>query len=269
MKRVLSIQDLSCVGRCSLSVALPVLSAMGNQCSVLPTAVLSTHTGFPDPYRTSLTQALAPIADHWAQQGISFDAISVGYLADPAQAETVLPILDRFGKTVIVDPAMGDHGRLYRGLPPEQVAAMQKICRKGSVLVPNITEAALLTGLPYREQAEDSYLQELVSGMMELGPDGVVITGVAWDDQQTGFVGTSRETGAFSYRALRIPKALHGTGDLFAAVLTGGCLADMPVFDAATLAAQFVERVVAATENVTPFGPEFESQLPWLWTQMA
>ena len=128
MKRVLSIQDLSCVGKCSLTVALPVLSAMGCACSVLPTALLSTHTGFADPYRKSLTPDMDAITRHWQSQNISFDAITVGYLADQAQTETVLRILDRFSCPVIVDPVMGDHGKLYSGLSEDHVEAMKKLC---------------------------------------------------------------------------------------------------------------------------------------------
>ena len=267
MKHILSIQDLSCVGRCSLTVALPVLSAMGCQCGVLPTAVLSTHTGFPDPYRKALTEDMAAIADHWDRQGIDFDAVSVGYLADPRQAEAVLPILDRFGKTVVVDPAMGDHGKLYGGLTADHIPAMAQVCRKAQVLLPNVTEAALLTGLPYRDNPEEDYLAALTDGMLALGAEAVVITGVDRADGTTGFVGADAG-GSFSYRAARISKSLHGTGDLFAAVLTGGLMAGKPVREAATLAARFVERVVAETEAVTPFGPEFEAQLPWLWEQM-
>ena len=157
MKRVLSIQDLSCVGRCSLTVALPVLSAMGCQAVPLPTALLSTHTAFPAPHRKALTGDLLPMADHWQAQQVTFDAITVGYLAGPEQVQAVEGVLDRFQALVVVDPAMGDHGRLYSSLDAGQVEAMARLCRRGQVLLPNVTEAALLTGLPYRENAEESY----------------------------------------------------------------------------------------------------------------
>ena len=268
MKQVLSIQDLSCLGKCSLTVALPVLSAMGCACSVLPTAVLSTHTAFPAPYVRPMTQDMIPMADHWASIGAGFDAITVGYLADPMQAGVVEDVLSRFDADVILDPVMGDHGKLYSRQTPDHVKAMAQLCRKAKYVLPNVTEAALLTGLPYREQAEEGYLRELSAGLMELGMDGAVITGFLWDDARTGFYGVSRSGEEFSYRAQRINKHFHGTGDLFAAVFTGSLLAGKGIYGAAKLAAGFVERVIAATEESTPFGIAFEPQLPWLWEQL-
>lgn len=267
MKRVLSIQDLSCLGKCSLTVALPVLSAMGCACSVLPTAVLSTHTAFPGPTCRSLTEDLVPTAEHWHSIGAEFDAISVGYLADPEQAEKVVQVLELFGDTVILDPVMGDHGRLYSRQTPEHVTAMQKLCRKAKFVLPNVTEAALLTGLPYREQVDEGYLRELAAGLMDFGAEGAVITGFLWDEAHTGFFGTDQNA-AFSYKAHRIPKHFHGTGDLFAAVFTGGILAGKGMEDAAVVAARFVEKVISATAESSPFGIEFEPQLPWLWQQL-
>lgn len=263
MKKVLSVQDLSCMGKCSLTVALPILSCMGISCSVLPTAVLSTHTGFPEPYRQPMD--ITAMADHWTAVGAEFDGVGVGYLANPQQAEAVEGILEKFPVFTVIDPAMGDHGRVYKGLPPEQVAAMARLCRRGDVLLPNVTEAALLTGLPYREQADMAYLQELTEGMLSFGAKGVVITGLCWDEGHTGFVGSHRDLGFFTYKAPRIPRNLHGTGDMFAAVCTGALTLGQNLYAAAKLAAGFVERVVDSTETITPYGGEFESQLPWLW----
>lgn len=267
MKRVLSIQDLSCLGKCSLTVALPVLSAMGCACTVLPTAVLSTHTAFPAPHVRSLTEDLVPMAAHWKSVGADFDAITVGYLADPHQAQEVAQVLDTFSSPVILDPVMGDHGKLYSRQTPEHVRAMAQLCRRAKYLLPNVTEAALLTGLPYREQPDEGYLQELTAGMLEFGAEAVVITGFLWDEKTTGFAGACREGDAFSYRAPRIPKTLHGTGDLFAAAFAGSFLSGKAPYSAATLAAGFVERVVDATDTASAFGAEFEKVLPWLWEQ--
>lgn len=268
MKRVVSIQDLSCLGKCSLTVALPVLSAMGCACSVLPTAVLSTHTAFPAPHCRALTEDLIPAAEHWHRIGADFDAITVGYLADPAQAEAVEKVLSLFSGTVVLDPVMGDHGKLYARQTPEHVKAMARLCRKAKVILPNVTEAALLTGLPYREQADEGYLRELSAALMDFGVGAAVITGFLWDDCHTGFFCTDQTAGAFSYRADRIPKHFHGTGDLFAAVFTGALMDGKDVRQSAGLAAGFVERVIAATDEATPFGIAFEPQLPWLWEQL-
>jgi len=268
MKQVLSVQDLSCLGKCSLSVALPVLSTMGCACTVLPTAVLSTHTAFPAPHCRSLTEDMLSIARHWKSVGAGFDMIGVGYLADPQQAEAVEQILALFDAPAVIDPVMGDHGKLYSRLTQEHVQAMARLCRRGDYLLPNVTEAALLTGLPYREEPDAGYLQELTAGMLEFGAKAVVITGFLWDNKTTGFAGAHRETGAFAYKAARIPKSLHGTGDLFSAVFTGSLVRGNPVYDSARLAAGFVERVVAATDAESPFGAAFEPQLPWLWEQL-
>lgn len=269
MKRVLSIQDLSCVGRCSLTVTLPVLSAMGVECSALPTAVLSTHTGFPGPKVLSLTEQLQPFADHWEKMGIAFDAVAVGYLSDPAQAQAVLAILERFGKFVIVDPVMGDHGKRYSGITAAHTEAMKALCRKADVLLPNVTEAALLTGLPYRETPDQGYLSELAAGLIALGPQAVLITGVLWKNEEIGFFGIHRETGPFSYAGEYIPKQFHGTGDLFSAAFTGGLMAGKSIPESGSLAAEFVRRCVAGTKAVTPYGVRFEPELPWLWKQIS
>lgn len=256
------------MGKCSLTVALPVISAMGCACSVLPTAVLSTHTAFPNPHCHSLTEDIVPVARHWKSVGADFDAIAVGYLADPRQAELVGKVLDTFSDTVILDPAMGDHGELYTGQSVDMVQAMTGLCRKADFLLPNLTEAALLTGLPYREEADSAYLRELADGMLELGVKTVVITGFTRSDGQTGFYGARKNGEVFSYYAQRIGKHFHGTGDLFAAVFTGATVRGMEEAAAATLAARFVERVIAATEESTPFGIAFEPELPWLMGQL-
>ena len=267
MKHVLSVQDLSCMGRCSLTVALPIFSAMGCRCSVLPTTVLSTHTGFPQPHRRGLTEHIAPIAQHWQQVGASFDAIGVGYLADPRQAEAVEDVLSRFPALTVVDPAMGDHGKLYSSITPEQVAAMARLCKKGNILLPNVTEAAFLTGLPYRQSNDLAYLKELNAGMREFGADGVVITGVSGKDGKIGFFGSAGQE-EFSYETDSVENHSHGTGDMFAAVLLGGIMAGKTVQDAAILAARFVERTLANSPKASPHGAEFEKQLPWLCQQL-
>lgn len=267
MKHVLSIQDLSCTGRCSLTVALPILSAMGCRCTVLPTTVLSSHTGFAQPHRRGLTEHIAPIAGHWKSLNMEFDAIGVGYLADPQQAEAVEQVLDTFSALTVVDPAMGDHGRLYSSITPEQVRAMAGLCRKGNVLLPNVTEAAFLTGVPYREDPDSVYLKELTAGMLSFGADAVVITGVSGSHGTVGFCGSANGE-EFYYEAPCVQSQFHGTGDMFAAVLLGGMMAGRNVQAAATLAAGFVERTLAASGKTTPHGAQFENQLPWLWEQL-
>ena len=268
MKHVLSIQDLSCLGKCSLTVALPVLSAMGCACSVLPTAVLSTHTAFPDPHIRSLTEDIPSICNHWKTTGVTFDAVTVGYLADPVQAAAVQTVLDAFPGLVIVDPVMGDNGRLYTGIGTEHLAAVSRLCKHGNILLPNLTEAAMLTGLSYEAQPSQAQLRSLLDGMLERYEKTVIITGACAKADATGFVGWSKQDGYFCYEAARIPRQLHGTGDLFAAVFTGALMRGRQIPQAASLAARFVERVITATADATPFGVEFEPQLSWLWEQL-
>ena len=265
--QVLSIQDLSCMGKCSLTVALPILSAMGISTSVLPTAVLSTHTGFPAPQVQPMTENLLPFSEHMASVGGSFDTISTGYLSDPQQAEAVCGVLDKFHCLKVIDPAMGDHGRLYSRMTPEHVEAMKHLCRRGNVLLPNLTEAAFLTGMPYREDGDGIYLKELAQAMCQFGAEGVIITGVRWDEDHTGWAGMQQGQ-FFSYQAKRIGRSQHGTGDMFSAVTTGALTLDKPLHVAASLAARFVEQVIAVTPVSTPFGANFEPMLPWLWEQL-
>lgn len=268
MKRILSVQDLSCVGRCSQTVALPILSAMGIHCSVLPTAVLSTHTAFPNPHIHSLTEDIERICDHFLQVGAEFDGILVGYLSDPQQAEAVYGLISAFDCPVILDPAMGDHGKLYKGITREHVAAMGDLCSMAEVILPNMTEACMLTGVPYQEQSDGQTLRMLLEKLCKRKTNTVVITGVAPTEQETGFVGLQVGEGMFSYRANRKPVLLHGTGDMFSAVFAGAYLLGRDPMEAGELAAGFVERVLENTPEATPFGGEFETQLPWLWQQL-
>lgn len=265
--QVLSIQDLSCMGKCSLTVALPILSAMGISCSVLPTAVLSTHTGFPQPEVQPMTEQLLPFAQHMVSVGGSFDAISTGYLSDPQQAEVVCQVLDQFDCLKVIDPAMGDHGKLYSRMTDAHVEAMKHLCRRGDYLLPNLTEAAFLTGLPYRENCDGTYLIEMAEALCQFGAKGVIITGINWDPGYTGWAGMQSGR-LFSYRARHIPRAQHGTGDMFAAVTTGALTLGKPLHVAASIAAKFVEKSILATPASTPFGANFEPQLPWLWEQL-
>ena len=255
------------MGKCSLTVALPVLSAMGCSCTVLPTAVMSTHTGFPNPVCRSLTDDLLPMADHLHSVGAEFDAITVGYVSDPQQLTEIEKVTDLFDANIIVDPVMGDHGRLYNRITPEHVEAMREFCNlNAAILLPNVTEAALLAGLPYREQVDTIYLQELAYALTSSGPDAAIITGVSWDQYQTGFYCYYNRYGT-CYRTQRINKQLHGTGDLFTAVFAGNYAKTDKIYDSAELAAGFVERVVTATDSASAFGAEFEKALPWLIQQ--
>lgn len=268
MKRILVVEDLSCVGRCSLTVALPILSAMGINCCVLPTAVLSTHTGFPKPHIRSLTEEITPICSHLQEIGAEFDGILVGYLSNPEQAEAVAELIGAFDCPVILDPAMGDHGKLYQGITQDHVAVLRDLAAMADVVIPNVTEAFLLTGLPYQEQTDGHLLRMMLESLCRKKTETVIITGAAPAESQTGFVGIQAGEGMFSYHTERRTKQLHGTGDMFSAVFAGAYLLGRDPMEAGELAAKFVERVLDHTPEATPFGGEFETQLPWLWKQI-
>ena len=159
MKRAVTIQDISCFGKCSLTVALPIISAMGIETAVIPTAVLSTHTGGFKGYTfRDLTGDIPQIASHWEKLGLSFDAIYTGYLGSPDQVQIVSDFFDSFGKEdnfIVVDPVMGDAGKLYAGFTDELVCGMRKLCAKADYIIPNMTEAALLLDIPYDENTDD------------------------------------------------------------------------------------------------------------------
>ena len=261
MKRILSVQDLSCAGKCSLTVALPVLSAMGCACTPLPTGILSSHTAFPNPHIHDLTEDMLPICRHWQKIGAEFETVCIGYLANPQQVSCVEQILEAFPSRVILDPVLGDHGKLYRGITEEHVSAMAALCKKADILLPNITEASLLTGTPYCKHPDMDYCNTLLHA---LDCESAILTGVSLSDETIGFVGM--ENGEFfSYQAPKCAAQSHGTGDLFAAVLAGAVTQGKSLEEAAKKAAFFVEEVLSAQKEITPFGLDFESQLPLLW----
>lgn len=261
MKHVLSVQDLSCVGRCSLTVALPVLSAMALQCSVLPTAVLSTHTGFPQPETIDLSSYLEPFFRHWTKNGIRFDMISIGYLSHPDQANILSHLVETAGCPVILDPVMGDGGKLYRNITPAHTVALRQLCGRAAVVLPNLTEAAALTGLYYRDSTDSGYLDALMAGILSLGAGAVVLTGIHQAPGRIGFCGRSATDAPFFWQGPAVDGQFHGTGDLFTAVLTGCLLRDDSLPAAAQKAAEFVRYCVEGTPTASRSGIDFERQL--------
>lgn len=262
VKRIAAIHDLSCFGRCSLTVALPVLSAMGHQCCPLPTAVLSTHTGgFEGIARTDLTEQLSGALNQWRSLGLAFDCVYTGYLASAEQLTLAAEAVEGLGGLTVVDPVLGDHGRLYRSFTPDMVGAMAGLCQKADLITPNLTEAALLLGredLPH----EGGALARLLS---REGRRSVVVTGVSDAPGRLGAAWYDRETGRTGvYTLPRVEGAYPGTGDLFTSVLTGSVLAGKPLEEAAALAVGFVRRCVERTRaSARPAreGVEFEPLL--------
>lgn len=265
--RIAAIHDLSCFGRCSLTIALPVLSAMGCQCCPLPTALLSAHTGFPGNTFLDLTAEMGRIADHWTAMDLQFDAIYSGFLGSADQVDTVARFFDTFKKSdtaVIVDPVMGDHGTAYRTCTPELCRGMRVLAENSDVITPNLTEAALLLDRPYEEiQRTDAY--EVVRRLSLGGRRSVVLTGYSSESGQTGALCFDRDSGeSKAVQTPREPQDFSGTGDLFASVLAGGVARGVPLFQAAQAAADFVRDCIARTlaEGLTEQdGVDFEPLL--------
>lgn len=265
--RIAAIHDLSCFGRCSLTIALPVLSAMGCQCCPLPTALLSAHTGFPGNTFLDLTAEMGRIADHWTAMDLQFDAIYSGFLGSADQVDTVARFFNTFKKSstaVIVDPVMGDHGTAYRTCTPELCRGMRVLAENSDVITPNLTEAALLLDRPYEEiQRTDAY--EVVRRLSVGGRRSVVLTGYSSESGQTGALCFDRDSGeSKAVQTPREPQDFSGTGDLFASVLAGGVARGVPLFQAAQAAADFVRDCIARTlaEGLTEQdGVDFEPLL--------
>ena len=265
--RIAAIHDLSCFGRCSLTIALPVLSAMGCQCCPLPTALLSAHTGFPGNTFLDLAAEMGRIAEHWAAMDLQFGAIYSGFLGSADQVDTVARFFDTFKKSdtaVIVDPVMGDHGTAYRTCTPELCRGMRVLAENSDVITPNLTEAALLLDRPYEEiQRTDAY--EVVRRLSVGGRRSVVLTGYSSESGQTGALCFDRDSGeSKAVQTPREPQDFSGTGDLFASVLAGGVARGVPLFQAAQAAADFVRDCIARTlaEGLTEQdGVDFEPLL--------
>ena len=240
-KRVLTVQDLSCLGQCSGAMALTTLSAFGCETCLLPTALLSTHTAFEKPYVRQLTDSIAPIVEHWKREGIRFDAVLTGYLGAVGDIAPVLTLIDALrapGGLCIVDPAMADGGRFYKGLDGAYAEEMRKLCARADVLLPNRTEAAFLTGLP-----EDAPAQTLLEALPQ---ERAILTGGVSAPGETGFL-VKEGNSIRAYRQEKVPGRYSGTGDLFAAVLTGMLLKGASLWDAACRAGDFTAKAVKLT----------------------
>lgn len=268
MKRILTVQDISCLGKCSLTVALPILSALGVETAVLPTAVLSTHTAFPNPAICDLTSQIPSIVEHWQTIGAEFDGIYSGYLGSSEQVDGVLELAQRFAPGMLfVDPVMGDNGKLYSGFDAAFVEKMKTLCAKAQVIVPNITEACLLTDTPYCSQPDEAFVEQLLAKLSSLCPGTVLLTGAAGKPGTTGAVGREPEGNTFSYFQEKLPQNFHGTGDAFSAVCAGMLLQGKSLAQTLPLAAEFTARCIQFTmeENRDKrYGLCFEKALPYL-----
>lgn len=277
MKRILTIQDISCVGKCSLTVALPIISAFGVEAAVLPTAVLSNHTAFKSFTFRDLTDDIPGIAEEWKKEGITFDAIYTGYLGSIRQIDLVSDIFRDFGTAenlIIADPAMADNGKLYKGFDQAFADKMATLCGKADIIVPNLTEAAFMLNEPYiaGDYGED-YIKETLKKLTGLGAKTAVLTGVSFEKSKLGAYGyDSVKNEFFSYFREYLPVAFHGTGDVFASALCGAAALGRNQKESAEVAVDFtVESIIKTMNNPAHnwYGVDFEAAFPFLMKKMG
>lgn len=265
-KRILTIQDISCLGQCSMTVALPIISACAHETCILPSAVLSTHTGGFSGYTVNdLSEDFPAVKNHWLKEGISFDAIYTGYLGSTKQIQYVSDIFDslkREDAKIIVDPAMADNGKLYWGFDEEYVKGMAYLCSKADIILPNITEACFLTGTEYREEYDESFVCELISKLREICSGSVIITGVSYDDSHIHVVISDGDSKT-AYTHKKISKSYHGTGDIFSSAFVGAYMHDKSKFDAVKIASDYTVKCIENTvdDDSHWYGTKFETAI--------
>ena len=271
MKRIMTIQDISCVGKCSLTVALPVISAAGIETSVLPTAVLSTHTAFPSFTFKDLTDEIQPIGETLQKLNIDFDALYTGYLGSFRQVQCVEEFIDKFKKDntfIMVDPAMADNGKMYCGFTEDFADSMAHLCGKADLIVPNLTEASFMLHIPYTEQYDEDYIKEVLVSLTKLGAKAAAISGVSFNENEIGFYLYDSRTKQFSYYFNeKLPVSYHGTGDVFASSAIAAHMNGLDLHDSLSLATDFTLEAMKYTvkdENSRFYGVNFEEALPFL-----
>ena len=271
-KRLLTIQDISCVGQCSATVALPLVSACGVECATLPSAVLSNHTGgFPSWTFRDLTDELPRIEAEWNKQDIRFDAFYTGYVCEP-QIDPILSIMEHCaapGALRFVDPAMADNGKLYTGFGPDFPAQMARLCKGADYILPNLTEAAFLLGRePVLEGYNRVFVEDLVAGLHALGAKNVILTGVSFGATHLGTAVSDGTAVHYDFNP-RLARMAHGTGDVFASVFAGAVLRGLDALDAAALAADVVCAAIEATPDFHWYGVCFERTIPLLVSRLG
>lgn len=276
MKRIVTIQDISCVGKCSLTVALPIISAMGIETAILPTAVLSTHTMFSHFTCKDLTDQIRPIAKHWSEENISFEAVYTGYLGSFEQIDLMKEFFDRFktdSNLLFVDPAMADNGKLYPAFDENFAKHMATLCAKADIIVPNITEACFMTDTEYKTDYDENYVKELLHKLCDLGAKISILTGVSFSDGRTGVMGYDRESDEFSYyEHEKLPVSFHGTGDIFSSTCIGAIVNGRSWKKAIQIAADFTAHSIKLTldDPAKPwYGVNFEEAIPFLLERIS
>ena len=256
-KRIALVNDITGFGRCSVTVQLPLISAMRVQACPLPTAILSVHTGFPNHYIDDYTERMRPYMENWAANALDFDAILTGFLGSERQIEVVLECIARFkgrDTCVIVDPVMGDNGRLYSSYTPELCAKMRQLLPYADVVTPNLTEACQLLGTDYPANGlvAEEELVEMAAAIAAMGPHDVIITGLHAGDRVRTYLYAEGHGSAFDNA--KVGRDRSGSGDAFAAIVAAALVRGIPIEEGARRAAAFIGHCLAYAE---------ELDLPW------
>lgn len=265
-KRVLTIQDISCVGQCSLTVALPILSACGIETAILPSAILSTHTaGFKGYTFNDLTEDIPKIKDHWVKENIKFDAVYTGYLGSTKQIDYVIDVVDATlidDGVFFVDPAMADNGKLYPGFDGEYVKAMKKLCAKADYILPNITEACFLTDSEYKDEYDREYIEQLVTRLKAIGCKNIILTGVSFKQGKTGII-VFKDGKEQYYEHDKLANSCHGTGDIYASAFVGAFMNGKSAYESAKISADYTVDCIKQTAGDKNhwYGAKFEPVL--------
>jgi len=271
--KILTIQDVSCVGQCSLTVALPILSACGIETCILPSAVLSTHTAFKNFTCRDLTDDMPVISEYWQKENIQFDAFYTGYLGSEKQINFVTDIFKKHGKSdsmTFVDPAMADNGKLYPAFDKAYANAMKPLCFGADVILPNLTEACLLTDTPYQENYDQNYISDMIQKMHNAGANKIILTGISYTPETTGVVIADKNQMQY-YQHKKLSQGSHGTGDVYASAFIGAYLHGQDAFSAAKTAADYTVKCIENTLDDAShwYGVKFETALPELITQLS
>lgn len=268
MKRIVSIQDISCIGKCSETVALPIISSMGVETAILPTSILSTHTGFKNFTFKNLSDECRKIIEHWKEEKFEFDLIYIGYTGTEEILDLVLYFIDEFktDKNIVVfDPAMADHGKMYSGISKSIIEKMKKVCKKADYLRPNITESALLSGKEYKENPTLEEVQEIAMNLKNMGSKNVIITGVE-KEGKIGALGYNGKEFCSNFET-KYDVSYHGTGDIFTSTLSGCLVQGKSISEAIKVATKFTTECVKLTyedKNGIKYGVNFERAIPYL-----
>ena len=264
--KILTVQDISCYGQCSITVALPILSAFGYETAILPSAILSTHTsGFKNFTVHDLSDELPKIINHWNNEGIKYDALYSAYLGEVRHIDMVLQmreqLLNKDG-LFLVDPVMGDNGKLYPAFKNDYVVAMRRLIKEADIIIPNLTEASFLADIPYQEQYDEQYILSILKKLKSMGPKTVVLTGVRYEKDTIG-VAIYDDNGYQYFKHKLLPVSYHGTGDIYSSAFLGSYLRNRDILKASKIAASFVVKCIENTIDDPDhrYGVKFEPVL--------